>query len=89
MIGWLTSLRRLGSSLETLSVDLRYATEQIAEAQRAQDHRSRLLQGTFYGTGIMTPYLCAIVGCHSHVSMDMTESERVWKDISIEGTETT
>jgi hypothetical protein len=36
----------------------------------------------------MVSYLCVIVGCHSHVGMDPTNSERVWKDMSIEGTET-
>ena len=56
--------------------------------QGAQGNRSRLLQGTFYGTGIMVPYLCAIVGCHSNVGMDATDNERVWKDMSREGTET-
>ena len=57
--------------------------------QGAQGNRSRLLQDTFYGTGIMVPYLCVIVGCHSNVGMDTTDNERVWKDMSIEETETT
>jgi hypothetical protein len=56
--------------------------------QGAQGNRSRLLQGTFYSTGIMIPYMGVIVGCHRHVGMDTTKSERVWKDMSIEGTET-
>jgi hypothetical protein len=55
--------------------------------QSAQGNRSRLLQGTFYGTGIMIPYICVIVGCHSHVGMDTTNSERIWKDMSREETE--
>src|SRR5215510_13728435 len=38
--------------------------------------------------GITVLYLCVIVGCHSHVGMDTTASERVWKDMSREGTET-
>jgi hypothetical protein len=54
----------------------------------AQGNRSRRLQGTFYGAGIMVPYRCVIVGFHRHVGMDTTDSERVWKDISREGTET-
>ena len=57
--------------------------------QGAQGNRSRLLQGTFYGTGIMVPYLCVIVGCHSHVGMEATDHERVGKAMSREGTETT
>src|SRR5262245_19326073 len=56
--------------------------------QGTQGHRSRLLQGTFYGTGIMIPYRCVIVGSHRHVGMDTPESERGWKDLSREGTET-
>src|SRR5262247_3744615 len=56
--------------------------------QGTQGNRSRLLQGTFYGTGIMVPYHCVIVGCHHNVGMDTTDSERVWKDLSREGTET-
>ena len=56
--------------------------------QGAQGNRSRLLQGTFCGTGIMVPYLCVIVGCHSNVGMDTTDSERVWKDMSREEPET-
>src|SRR5262245_20389671 len=56
--------------------------------QGAQGNRSRLLQGTFYSIGIMVPYLCVIVGCHSHVSMDTTNNERDWKDMSREETET-
>ena len=56
--------------------------------QGAQGNRSRLLQGTFYSTGIMVPYLCVLVGCHSHVGMDTTHNGRGWKDMSIEGTET-
>jgi hypothetical protein len=56
--------------------------------QGAQGHSSRLWQGTFYGTGIMVPYLCVMVGCQSHVGINTTDSERVWKDMSIEGTET-
>jgi hypothetical protein len=56
--------------------------------QGAQDNRSRLLQGTFYGTGIMVPYLGVMVGCHRNVGMDTTKSERGWKDMSREGTET-
>src|SRR5678810_23364 len=56
--------------------------------QGAQGNRSRLLQGTFYGTGIMVPYLCVIVGCHSHVGMDTTNSARGWKAMSREKTAT-
>ena len=37
---------------------------------------------------IMIPYICVIVGCHSHVGMDTTNSERVWKAMSREETET-
>ena len=37
---------------------------------------------------IMIPYICVIVGCHSHVGMDTTNSERAWKDMSGEETET-
>ena len=37
---------------------------------------------------IMIPYICVIVGCHSHVGMDTTNSERIWKDMSREETET-
>ena len=36
----------------------------------------------------MVPYMGVIVGCHRHVGMDTTKSERVWKDMSREGTET-
>jgi hypothetical protein len=36
----------------------------------------------------MIPYMGVVVGCHRHVGMDTTKSERVWKDMSIEGTET-
>src|SRR5262245_58697904 len=36
----------------------------------------------------MVPYLCVMVGCHSTVGMDTTESERGWDDRSMEGTET-
>jgi hypothetical protein len=42
----------------------------------AQGHRSSLLQGTFYGTGIMVPYRCVIVGCYRHVGMATTDRER-------------
>ena len=56
--------------------------------QGAQGNRSRLLQGTFYGTGIMVPYLCVIVGCHSHVDMYTTNSAWGWKDMSREKTAT-
>ena len=56
--------------------------------QGAQGNRSRLLQGTFYDTGIMVPYMCVIVGCHRNVGIDTTNSERVWKDMSREETET-
>ena len=56
--------------------------------QGVQGNRSRLLQGTFYGTGIMVPYICVIVGFHSNVGMDTTDSERVWKDMSREEPET-
>jgi hypothetical protein len=56
--------------------------------QGAQGNRNRLLQGTLYSTGIMTPYLCVIVGCHSNFGMDTTNNEKGWKDMSIEGTET-
>jgi hypothetical protein len=56
--------------------------------QGVQGHRSRLLQDTFYGAGIMVPYRCVIVGFHRHVGMDTTHSERGWKDRSWEGTET-
>ena len=56
--------------------------------QGAQGNRSRVWQGTFYGTGIMVPYICVIVGCYSNAGMDTTNSERVWQDMSIEETET-
>ncbi len=36
----------------------------------------------------MVPYICVIVGCYSNISMDTTNSERVWKDMSLEETET-
>ena len=32
---------------------------------------------------------CVIVGCHSNVGMNTTNSARIWKDMSIEETETT
>jgi hypothetical protein len=32
---------------------------------------------------------CVIVGCHSHVGMNTTNSARIWKDMSREETETT
>ena len=56
--------------------------------QGAQGNRSRLLQGTFYSTDIIVPYLWVIVGCHSHGDMDTTNNGRGWKDMSREGTET-
>jgi len=56
--------------------------------QGAQGNRNRLLQGTFYIIGIMVPYLCVIVGCHSHFGMDTTNNKRDWKDMSREETET-
>ena len=33
-------------------------------------------------------YIGVIVGCHRHVGMDTTKSERVWKDMSREEPET-
>src|SRR5262252_4377670 len=40
--------------------------------QGAQGNSNRLLQGTFYSMSIMNPYLCVIVGFHSHVGIDTT-----------------
>ena len=37
----------------------------------------------------MVPYLCVLVSCHSHGDMDTIYHERVWKDRSREGRETT
>jgi hypothetical protein len=37
---------------------------------------------------IMVPYLCVMVGFHSHIGMDTTNGARVWKDRSREGTAT-
>jgi len=55
--------------------------------QGVQGNSNRLVQGTFSSTGIMVPYFCVMVGCHSHVGMDTTNNEKGWKDIAREGTE--
>jgi len=56
--------------------------------QGAQGNRNRLLQGTFYSMSIMDPYLCVMVGFHSHIGIDTTNNEKGWKDMAREGTET-
>jgi hypothetical protein len=55
--------------------------------QGAQGNSSRRLQGTWYGTGIRVPDRCALVGGHSHGGRDTPDHARVWKGMSIEGTE--
>ena len=44
--------------------------------QGVQGNSNRLVQGTFSSTGIMDPYFCVMVGCHSHVGIDTTNNEK-------------